>query len=79
MAAFFYRYAGSPAFTAPNKPTFKDVAPNSMFYREIEWLAAQKVTTGWPDQTYRPLEPIHRDAMAAFLYRYNQGVLKAEG
>lgn len=79
MAAFFYRYAGSPAFTAPDKPTFKDVAPNSMFYREIEWLAAQKVTTGWPDQTYRPLEPIHRDAMAAFLYRYNQGVLKAEG
>ena len=79
MAAFFYRYAGSPAFTAPDKPTFKDVAPNSMFYREIEWLAAQKVTTGWPDQTYRPLEPIHRDAMAAFLYRYNQGVLKAAG
>ena len=79
MAAFFYRYAGSPAFTAPDKPMFKDVAPNSMFYREIEWLAAQKVTTGWPDQTYRPLEPIHRDAMAAFLYRYNQGVLKAEG
>lgn len=79
MAAFFYRYAGSPAFTAPDKPTFKDVAPNSMFYREIEWLAAQKVTTGWPDQTYRPLEPIHRDAMAAFLYRYNQGVIKAEG
>nr|WP_275451229.1 S-layer homology domain-containing protein [Arthrobacter sp. H14] len=36
------------------------------------WAAGAGITTGWPDGTYRPLEPINRDAMAAFLYRYNQ-------
>lgn len=30
------------------------------------------ISTGYDDGTYRPLEPVKRDAMAAFLYRYNQ-------
>jgi subtilisin family peptidase len=52
-----------------NSP-FNDVRPGTMFYREIAWLAAKGVTKGWSDGTYRPGEPIHRDAMAAFIYRY---------
>ena len=70
MAAFFYRYAGAPAYTAPVNSPFNDVRPGTMFYREITWLAAKGVTKGWSDGTYRPGEPIHRDAMAAFIYRY---------
>ena len=71
MAAFFYRYDGRPAYSAPAVSPFADVSQDNMFYREISWLASQKVTTGWPDGTYRPWEPIHRDAMAAFIYRYD--------
>ena len=27
------------------------------------------ISTGWPDGTYRPVTPVARDAMAAFIYR----------
>ena len=74
MAAFMYRMAGSPQFTAPVQSPFTDVATSNQFYKEIAWLAAQGISTGWsePDgsKTYRPLLPVNRDAMAAFLYRF---------
>lgn len=69
MAAFFYRMAGEPAYTAPAKPTFKDVPTTHPFYKEIEWMASKKITTGWEDGTFRPENPVNRDAMAAFFYR----------
>ncbi|WP_235866310.1 S-layer homology domain-containing protein [Serinibacter arcticus] len=73
MAAFIYRLAGSPAFEEPETSPFVDVAPGDQFYREITWLAEQEITTGWTTARgaeFRPLAPIARDAMAAFLYRY---------
>lgn len=74
MAAFLYRMAGKPAFTPPSTSPFADVTPSNQFYAEITWLAANGISTGWtePDgrKTFRPLEPVNRDAMAAFLYRY---------
>lgn len=75
MAAFFYRYAGSPAYSAPAVSPFSDVSTGSQFYREIAWLADQRITTGWPDGSFRPVQPIERGAMAAFLHRYNVRVL----
>lgn len=70
MAAFLYRSAGSPAYTPPETSPFTDVTPqNSIFYREIAWAHEEGITEGWPDGTFRPREPINRDAMAAFLYR----------
>ena len=70
MAAFFYRYAHSPRFDAPQQSPFRDVHPSDPFYREITWLASKGITRGWGDGTFRPVEPIHRDAMAAFVYRF---------
>ena len=75
MAAFFYRYAGSPAYSAPAVSPFSDVSTGNQFYREIAWLADQRITTGWPDGSFRPVQPIERGAMAAFLHRYNVRVL----
>ena len=75
MAAFFYRYAGSPAYSAPAVSPFSDVSTGGQFYREIAWLADQRITTGWPDGSFRPVQPIERGAMAAFLHRYNVRVL----
>ncbi|MEE1618896.1 S-layer homology domain-containing protein [Brachybacterium sp. J153] len=70
MAAFLYRAAGSPAYTPPARSPFRDVSTTSMYYTEIAWAWSEGITTGWDDGTFRPLEPINRDAMAAFLYRY---------
>jgi hypothetical protein len=72
MAAFMYRLAGSPAFTPPATSPFADVATSHPFYREIAWLAARDISTGWVAdgrRWYRPDETIARDAMAAFMYR----------
>jgi hypothetical protein len=61
------------AYTAPAVSPFKDVSTGQQFYKEMSWLADQKISAGWTDpdgsRTYRPLTSINRDAMAAFLYR----------
>ncbi|GMA32786.1 S-layer homology domain-containing protein [Litorihabitans aurantiacus] len=73
MAAFLYRLADEPDFDAPEVSPFTDVSTDNQFYKEIAWLHAERISTGWDngDGTYsfRPLEPIARDAMAAFLFR----------
>ena len=53
-----------------------DVKPTDPYYKEITWLGSTGISTGWDDGTFRPWEPINRDAMAAFLYRFvdNLGV-----
>lgn len=75
MAAFLFRAAGSPAFTPPANPTFTDVARNHTFFQEIEWLASTGITTGWNEpngtRTFRPAQPVTREAFAAFLHRFN--------
>ncbi|WP_284983444.1 S-layer homology domain-containing protein [Arthrobacter sp. efr-133-TYG-118] len=73
MAAFLYRFSGSPSWTAPGASPFNDITPNSRFYNEITWLAAARVSTGYTDGTFRPLNAVNRDAMAAFLYRWQTG------
>ena len=70
MAAFFYRYAGQPEYVMPSTSPFRDVSVGSSFYREITWLHSTGIANGWQDGTYRPVDPIRRDAMAAFIYRY---------
>ncbi|SDX18035.1 serine protease [Arthrobacter sp. cf158] len=73
MAAFLYRMAGSPEYTPPVKSPFKDVLTTQQFYKEMSWLAETGISSGWTEsdgsRTYKPLTPINRDAMAAFLYR----------
>lgn len=70
FAAFMYRLAGKPTVSLPSKSPFKDVETSDQFYREIVWLAKSGISTGWDDGTFRPKSNIARDAMAAFLYRY---------
>ncbi|WP_035779902.1 S-layer homology domain-containing protein, partial [Arthrobacter sp. H14] len=72
MAAFLYRMAGEPAYNPPSTSPFEDYPTNGKFYKEIAWLEEMNITTGWPDGTYRPLEPINRDAMVTFLWRFDK-------
>ncbi|NLH69043.1 MAG: hypothetical protein GX454_02500 [Brooklawnia sp.] len=69
MAAFFYRFKDSPAFNPPATSPFTDITPSTQFYKEMAWMKATGISTGWPDGTYRPWTPTNRDAMAAFMYR----------
>jgi hypothetical protein len=70
MAAFLYRLAGEPAFSPPAVSPFWDVPTSNQFYSEITWLASTGISTGYPDGTFRPLSSVGRDAMAAFMYRF---------
>ncbi|WP_201774078.1 family 16 glycoside hydrolase [Demequina oxidasica] len=77
IAAFLYRSTGSPSWTAPKNSPFKDLKVGGNFYKEITWLADTGITTGWQvgsSKEFRPTALTTRDAMAAFLYRYDQHV-----
>ncbi|WP_159449082.1 S-layer homology domain-containing protein [Demequina sp. NBRC 110055] len=69
VAAFLYRFEGSPRFTAPARSPFSDVKPSAKFYKEITWLASTGMTTGFADGTFRPTAAVTREAVAAFMYR----------
>jgi hypothetical protein len=73
MAAFLYRFAGSPEWESPAVSPFSDVSTTHVFYREITWLANEGITTGYENSdgstSFRPSQPVLREQMAAFLYR----------
>ncbi|NJC22738.1 hypothetical protein BJ994_001814 [Arthrobacter pigmenti] len=76
MAAFLYRMADVQEYTPPAVNPFPDVSTAKPFYKEIQWLAETKITTGFEDKTFKPLHAVNRDMMAAFLYRFDgQGFL----
>src|SRR5699024_4691050 len=73
MAAFLYRYSGEAQIFADGRSArFSDVKAGSKFAEAIDWLARTGVTTGWSDGSFRPGESITREAVAAFLYRYER-------
>ncbi|MFW7413812.1 carbohydrate binding domain-containing protein [Demequina sp. SO4-18] len=75
MAAFLYRLAGEPAWSDPETSPFSDItSDNTEFYTEITWLESTAITKGWVTSSgteFRPFNATTRDAMAAFLYRYD--------
>ena len=80
MAAFLFRLAqlngrGGATNewqpTAEQKDAFPDVTEETPHAREVMWLAANEVSLGFPDKTFRPMLPVVRQDMAAFLYRMN--------
>jgi hypothetical protein len=48
---------------------FLDVAPGHPFVDEIEWMADNDLSTGWPDRTFHPGQQVTRQAIAAFFHR----------
>ena len=72
MAAFLFRQQHA-TFSPPADPTFADVPASSPFYAPIEWMFAQGISTGTPQQSgkplYKPTDAVSRQAMAVFLSR----------
>lgn len=80
MAAFLFRLSGEK-FTAPKTSPFSDVQPGHKFYKEITWMHAKKISTGnkvsGKKPKYAPSERVSREAMAAFIYRFEKANYKA--
>lgn len=49
--------------------SFKDVSNESWNYEYVQALLANEITTGYPDNTFRPNEPITRAQFSAFMAR----------
>lgn len=75
MAAFLYRWAGSPEYMPSNTDMhrFCDVDRLTPHAKEIWWLASTGISEGRLDsdgsRTFRGMSPVTRQDMAAFLYR----------
>ena len=76
MSAFLHRDAGDdpPISTTPY---FADVGPTNPFFEDIQWMNESGLSTGTPvpppgKPLFKPIEPVSRQAMAAFLFRYDE-------
>jgi protocatechuate 3,4-dioxygenase beta subunit len=70
VAAWLYAFAGEPTVTGPQE--FPDVPPAHPFYDAIQWMAQEGITQGFSDGTFRPGIDITRQAVAAWLYEFDQ-------
>ena len=49
---------------------FDDVTdPTAQYFEPIYWAAENGITTGYPDNTFRPMNEVHRAAVVTFLWR----------
>ena len=80
FSAWLFRANGEPEgeFAAIAIAEFDDVDADTDFVNEIGWMAANGITTGFGDDTFRPGENVTRQATAAFLFRYDELVAEVE-
>ena len=71
MAAFLHRLAGNEPLdpAAAEGVSFTDVDESTPHHDDILWLAAQGISAGFSDGTFRPTNTVVRQDMAAFLHR----------
>lgn len=69
LVTILYRLEGQPAVSGVG---FSDVAAGSYCEKAVKWAAATAITTGGNDGLFRPNDPITREQLATFLYRYNR-------
>lgn len=53
---------------------FTDITEDTPHAKEIWWLARQKISKGYPDDTFRPDVKVARCDVAAMLYRYSDAI-----
>lgn len=74
MAAFLWRNADQPG-TELTEPFFADVPVGHPFTSSVQWMAETGLSTGTPNPPgkplYKPTLAVSRQALAAFLFRYD--------
>lgn len=68
MAAFLYRYAGSPAVSGTC--AFADVSAEAYYHDAVLWCVHQSITAGTGGEKFSPDAPCTRGQMVTFLYRF---------
>ena len=53
----------------PPRQRFPDVPYAHPFFSEIDWMVGQELTSGYGDGTFRPTNPVTRQALASFLWK----------
>lgn len=68
IVQLLWKAAGTPEVTVEKNP-FSDVSESGTFYPAIMWAYKNKITVGYTDGTFRPLDPASRGEYIAFQYR----------
>lgn len=79
IAALAVLSVAFPLASSAGGGTFTDVGGGHPFADEIEQVADAGVANGFPDGTYRPSQPVTRQAMAAFLSRTGGSITDVDG
>lgn len=69
----FDTYAGKNETWRVFPPQFSDVDPDTKLGKAVGLLSHYKIANGYPDDTFRPNEPITRGQMAVMLSRFYWG------
>ena len=68
IVTVLYRLEGSPATAAAIE--FNDVPANQWYSDAVAWAVKYGITNGYGDGRFGPDDPITREQLAVFLYRY---------
>ena len=69
LVTILYRLAGEPALTAKDT-TFTDVPEDEWYANAVAWAVATGLTSGVSATEFAPDEPVSREQLVTFLWRY---------
>lgn len=67
-AMILYRLAGRPGLVG--QPNYSDVAPGSTYASAVLWATQNAITNGYGDGRFGVDDPVDREQLVTFLYRY---------
>ena len=68
LVTILYRQAGEP--TVAKRAAFADVAEKSWYADAVAWAVERGITNGMGDNLFAPDEPVTREQMVTFLWRF---------
>lgn len=69
LIRIFYRLAGSPSVTRPDRSPYEDVGESDPNYDAYLWAREQQITSGWNDGKFHPEAPLSNASTVALLHR----------
>jgi len=64
LVTVLYRMSGEILWGAADNLTFSDVKKNAWYAEAVAWAVSSELATGYPDNTFRPNNPILRQELA---------------
>ena len=70
FVTMLYRLAGMPGVETTASGLFTDCGDDLWYSNAVVWAVENGITTGLTDTTFVPNQPLTREQMAVFIYRY---------